>query len=105
MKYVCILLIRFYQKFLSPLKRNPCCRFSPTCSAYALEAFQKRGFFIGFALSVRRVLRCNPFGAGGYDPVPERKRKKHKKIPKYDTDAIKTKDETAARHNDDTANK
>ena len=83
MKYVCILLIRFYRKFLSPLKRNPCCRFSPTCSAYALEAFTKRGFFVGTFLSVRRILRCNPFGAGGYDPVPE---KKPKKIPKYDTD-------------------
>lgn len=83
MKHVCILLIRFYQKFLSPLKRNPCCRFSPTCSAYALEAFQKRGFFVGFFLSVRRVFRCNPFCAGGYDPVPP---KKAKKIPKYNKD-------------------
>ena len=85
MKHVCILLIRFYRKFLSPLKRNPCCRFTPTCSAYALEAFQKRGFFVGSALSVRRILRCNPFCAGEYDPVPEKKAK-HKKIPKYDTD-------------------
>lgn len=88
MKYVCIWLIRLYQKFLSPLKRNPCCRFSPTCSAYAVEAFQKRGFFVGFGLTVRRILRCNPFGAGGYDPVPERK---HKKIPRYDTDKQKEK--------------
>ena len=80
MKHVCILLIRFYQKFLSPLKRTPCCRFYPTCSAYALEAFTKRGFFVGFGLSVWRVLRCNPFSVGGYDPVPERK---SKKIPKY----------------------
>lgn len=104
MKHVCILLIRFYQRFLSPLKRNPCCRYTPTCSAYALEAFQKRGFFVGFGLSVYRILRCNPFGAGGYDPVPESKRKKHKKIPKYDTDAKKTTDETAARDNDGTAN-
>ena len=87
------------------MKRNPCCRFTPTCSAYALEAFQKRGFFVGFGLSVYRILRCNPFGAGGYDPVPERKRKKYKKIPKYDTDAKKTTDETAARDNDSTANK
>ncbi len=78
MKYVCIWLIRLYQKILSPLKRTPCCRFTPTCSAYAIEAFQKRGFFVGFGLTVRRILRCNPFGAGGYDPVPERK-----KIPKY----------------------
>ena len=80
MKYVCILLIRFYQKFISPLKRNPTCRFTPTCSAYALEAFMKRGFFVGFGLTVRRILRCNPFCAGGYDPVPP------KRIPKYARD-------------------
>ena len=70
MKHVCILLIRFYRKFLSPLKSKPCCRFTPTCSAYALEAFQKRGFFVGTVLTVYRILRCNPFCAGGYDPVP-----------------------------------
>lgn len=72
MKWLCILLIRFYRKWLSPLKRRGCCRFQPTCSAYALEAFQKRGFFVGLLLSVYRVLRCNPFSAGGYDPVPEK---------------------------------
>ncbi len=104
MKHICILLIRFYQKFLSPLKRNPCCRFSPTCSAYALEAFQNRGFFVGFGLSFWRVLRCNPYGKGGYDPVPERKRRKHKKIPKYDTDGAKNSNGTAAPDNDSAAN-
>ena len=72
MKHLCILLIRFYRKFLSPLKRKPCCRFVPTCSAYALEAFQKRGFFVGMFLTVWRILRCNPYCAGGYDPVPEK---------------------------------
>ena len=72
MKHVCIWLVRFYQKILSPLKKKPCCRFVPNCSAYAIEAFQKRGFFIGMILSVWRVLRCNPFCAGGYDPVPEK---------------------------------
>ena len=77
MKWLCILLIRFYQKFISPLKR-PCCRFTPTCSQYALEAFQKRGFFVGFGLTVWRILRCNPFCAGGYDPVPEKKKKTKK---------------------------
>lgn len=84
MKYLCMWLIRFYRRFLSPLKPNPSCRFTPTCSAYALEAFQKRGFFVGFALTVRRILRCNPFGPFGYDPVPEKKRKNPKRIPKYD---------------------
>ncbi|MBQ7381360.1 MAG: membrane protein insertion efficiency factor YidD [Clostridia bacterium] len=77
MKHLCILLIRFYQKHISPLKR-PCCRFTPTCSQYALEAFQKRGFFVGFGLTVWRILRCNPFCAGGYDPVPEKKPRKPK---------------------------
>ena len=72
MKYLCIGLVRFYQKFLSPLKKRPTCRFEPTCSAYAVEAFQKRGFIIGMILAVMRLLRCNPFGPFGYDPVPEK---------------------------------
>lgn len=72
MKYLCIWLIRFYRKCLSPLKKKPCCRFVPSCSAYAIEAFQKRGFFVGMILSVWRILRCNPLCAGGYDPVPEK---------------------------------
>ena len=87
MKHVCIWLIRFYQKFLSPLKGRPTCRFTPTCSAYAVEAFMKRGFFVGMGLTVWRILRCNPFCKWGYDPVPERKsreeRAAHKRIPKY----------------------
>lgn len=74
MKYVAILLIKFYRKFISPLKA-PCCRFTPTCSEYALEAFKKRGFIVGFMLTVWRVLRCNPFGKGGYDPVPEKRKR------------------------------
>ena len=72
MKYVCIWLVNFYRKYLSPLKRSPTCRFYPTCSAYAVEAFQKRGFFVGMILTVWRILRCNPFCRGGYDPVPEK---------------------------------
>lgn len=74
MKYAAILIIKLYRKFISPLK-PPCCRFIPTCSEYALEAFIKRGFFVGFALTLWRILRCNPFGKGGYDPVPEKKSK------------------------------
>lgn len=69
MKHLAVLLIRFYRKCISPVKPS-CCRFTPTCSAYALEAFQNRGFFIGLFLTLRRILRCNPFGRGGYDPVP-----------------------------------
>ena len=72
MKHLCIWLIRFYRKFLSPLKRKPCCRFYPSCSAYAIEAFQKRGFFIGMILTVMRISRCHQFNPGGYDPVPEK---------------------------------
>ncbi|MBQ8342342.1 MAG: membrane protein insertion efficiency factor YidD [Clostridia bacterium] len=72
MKYLCICLIKFYRKCLSPLKRKPCCRFVPSCSAYAIEAFQKRGFFVGLIMSVWRILRCNPYCEGGYDPVPDK---------------------------------
>ena len=64
-----IWLVKLYRKFISPIK-PPCCRFTPTCSAYALEAFAKRGFFVGLLLTVWRILRCNPFSKGGYDPVP-----------------------------------
>ncbi len=71
MKHVMIWLISLYRKCISPLK-PPCCRFTPTCSAYALEAFKKRGFFVGLILTVGRICRCNPFFKGGYDPVPER---------------------------------
>ena len=69
MKHIMIALIRGYQKLISPLK-PPCCRFTPTCSAYAIEAYTKRGFFVGTILTVWRILRCNPFCRGGYDPVP-----------------------------------
>lgn len=62
-------IIRFYRKFISPMK-TPCCRFLPTCSEYALEAFRRHGFLKGLFLSVRRIFRCNPFGKGGFDPVP-----------------------------------
>ena len=56
MKRLCIALIRGYQRFISPIK-PPCCRFTPTCSAYAIEAFEKRGFFAGLILSLYRILR------------------------------------------------
>lgn len=75
MKYLFILLVKFYRKFISPLK-IPCCRFYPTCSAYAVEAFTKHGAIKGLGLTVWRILRCNPFCKGGYDPVPEPKSKK-----------------------------
>ena len=86
MKRICIYLIRFYQKILSPLKSGPTCRFSPTCSAYAIEAFEKRGFFVGLILTIGRIFRCQPFSAGGWDPVPEkglRNRKHPMPMTKY----------------------
>ena len=64
-----VFLVRFYQVCISPLK-PPTCRFTPTCSAYALEAFRKHGPFKGLYLTVRRLLRCHPWGGSGYDPVP-----------------------------------
>ena len=69
MKRAMIGMIRFYQKNVSPL-RAPCCRFIPTCSQYALEAFRKYGPLKGFWLSLKRILRCHPLGGSGYDPVP-----------------------------------
>jgi putative membrane protein insertion efficiency factor len=69
MKQLLLIVIKFYQFFISPLfGRN--CRFYPTCSAYAVEAVEKYGCIRGSALAARRVLRCHPFHAGGYDPVP-----------------------------------
>ena len=61
--------IRFYRAFISPLT-PPSCRFTPTCSQYAIEALRKHGPFRGLALAVWRILRCNPWGGSGYDPVP-----------------------------------
>ena len=72
MKRLCMALIRFYQRTLSRLKPYPTCRFTPTCSQYALEAVQEHGACKGLLLALWRILRCNPFCKGGYDPVPRR---------------------------------
>ncbi len=64
-----ILLIRFYQLSISPLF-PPSCRYTPTCSAYGVEALKKYGPFRGGWLTVKRILSCNPWGGSGYDPVP-----------------------------------
>lgn len=69
-----IFLIRAYRYLISPLLGN-CCRFHPSCSAYAIDAIQKHHFFYGSYLTLKRILRCHPFSAGGYDPVPEAKTK------------------------------
>jgi putative membrane protein insertion efficiency factor len=69
MKYIGLGLIRLYQLTLSPLL-PPSCRFTPTCSHYTYEAIDKYGLIKGSWMGFKRILRCNPFNAGGYDPVP-----------------------------------
>ena len=70
MKRVFLALIRFYQRYISPVK-PPCCRFSPTCSHYAYEAITKYGALKGGWLALKRLMRCHPFYKGDpYDPVP-----------------------------------
>ncbi|HYJ86535.1 MAG TPA: membrane protein insertion efficiency factor YidD [Pyrinomonadaceae bacterium] len=68
MKFLLTEFIRFYQSVISPFL-PPSCRFSPTCSEYAAQAIAKYGALRGTALGIRRLLRCHPFSAGGYDPV------------------------------------
>ena len=68
-KRILLWLIRLYRVSISPLF-PPCCRFTPTCSQYALEAVQKYGALKGGYLALRRILRCHPLCKGGYDPVP-----------------------------------
>ena len=69
LKMLLLKLIRIYQRHISPAF-PPRCRFRPTCSAYALEAIEKYGALKGGLMAVWRILRCNPFSKGGYDPVP-----------------------------------
>lgn len=64
-----VLPIRFYQTSISPLT-PPSCRFTPSCSEYARQAIIKHGPFKGLCLAIWRILRCNPWGGSGYDPVP-----------------------------------
>lgn len=68
MKKILISLIRFYQKFISPLK-PPSCRFYPTCSEYSIQALSKYGVFKGVWKSIVRISKCHPFHPGGHDPV------------------------------------
>lgn len=69
MKTILIAMIRFYKSYISPLT-PPSCRYTPTCSQYALEAIQKYGAIKGTWLAVKRISRCHPWGGSGYDPVP-----------------------------------
>jgi len=85
MKYIFMIFIKFYKKCISPLF-PPCCKYHPTCSTYAFEAFRRHGFFKGFILASWRILRCNPWSMGGIDYVPEEfhilRFKKNEKINK-----------------------
>ncbi|EFK55746.1 membrane protein insertion efficiency factor YidD [Sphingobacterium spiritivorum] len=69
LRFFFILLIRFYQLFISPLL-GANCRYTPTCSQYGMEAIKKYGPFKGGWLAIKRILRCNPWGGHGHDPVP-----------------------------------
>ncbi len=74
MKKILLLLIKFYRKNISP-HTPPKCKYSPTCSEYGLIAIERFGAFKGTLMTIWRILRCNPFSKGGYDPVPEKKQK------------------------------
>jgi len=69
MKKILIAMIVFYKKYISPYKRTKC-PYIPTCSTYCMEAIEKHGVIKGGLLSLWRLIRCNPFSSGGYDPVP-----------------------------------
>lgn len=70
MKKVLIDFIKFYRKYISAMKPAPTCKYIPTCSEYGIQAIEKYGAFKGGLLTIWRILRCNPFSKGGYDPVP-----------------------------------
>ena len=71
MKNFLLSLIRFYRRHLSRAKKRPTCRYIPTCSEYAVQAIERYGAVKGGRMAAWRLLRCNPFSKGGYDPVPE----------------------------------
>ncbi len=75
MKRPLIWLIRFYKKNISS-RTPPRCKYYPTCSSYGIGAIERFGAVKGTALTIWRILRCNPFSSGGYDPVPEKKKPK-----------------------------
>ncbi|MDQ2951636.1 MAG: membrane protein insertion efficiency factor YidD [Chloroflexota bacterium] len=70
MKHALLSALRLYKARISP-QLPAACRYTPTCSEYAIEAIERRGVVVGSALAVKRVLSCNPFSRGGYDPVPQ----------------------------------
>lgn len=81
MRYLAELIIKFYRKFISPLFPARC-KYYPSCSKYALDAYKMHGFFKGTLLTVWRILRCNPWSLGGVDYVPERIKRDYFRIKK-----------------------
>ena len=79
MKSLLIYVIRLYQKYLSPYKGTKC-PYSPSCSNYGIEAIKEHGAIKGFCMTCGRILRCNPFSKGGFDPVPPSKKMKYSKV-------------------------
>jgi len=71
LKFICIKLIKFYQKAISPGLLNQC-KYTPTCSQYTIEAIEEYGAIKGCFMGFKRILRCHPFAKGGYDPVPKK---------------------------------
>lgn len=76
LKYLALKLLRAYQLLISPMLGQNC-RFSPSCSNYAMQAIERFGFFKGTWLTTRRLLRCHPFHPGGHDPIPEKHCSQH----------------------------
>ncbi len=76
-KFLMLKAIKFYKREISPYLR-PACRFVPTCSEYAYEAIERFGVFKGSMLAIWRIMRCNPFCKGGYDPVPQKRQENTK---------------------------
>ncbi|MCI5819297.1 MAG: membrane protein insertion efficiency factor YidD [Acidaminococcus sp.] len=77
MKYICFFLLKLYKLFISPITGTQCL-YTPTCSMYMYDAISKHGTLKGIAMGTGRLLRCNPFSRGGFDPVPENYRGKCK---------------------------
>lgn len=95
MKHLMIWLIRLYQKI--PGSWHDACRYTPTCSQYAIEALQLHGFWRGTALAIKRIGRCNPLGGSGYDPVPTKEQLAEAKLAKKEARLEKREARRAAR--------
>ena len=78
MKHVAIALLKLYKATLSKLKGGKRCIYTPSCSVYSMEAYERHGFIVGSWLTLKRLLRCAPWGKGGFDPVPTNLRGKMK---------------------------